>query len=58
MFGLRTGPRARAARRYVVRIETVLIVDLAFLGVAQNVVSLLHLLETFLGGLVARVHIG
>src|ERR1700691_2108593 len=53
----RSGARA-AARGYVVRIETVLIVDLALLGVTQNVVSLLHLFETFLGGLVTRVHIG
>src|SRR5580658_2871621 len=56
--GLWTGAGARSTRRYVVRIETILIVDLAFLPVAQNVVSLLHLLETFLRGLVARIHIG
>ena len=57
--GLRARPGSRpAARRYVVRIETVLIVDLALLSVAQNIVSFLNALETFLGGLVTGIHIG
>ena len=56
------GPRARPAPRRpprdaVLRIEAELIVHLALLGVAQNVVGFLNVLEALLGGLVARIQI-
>src|SRR5438309_2121497 len=43
--------------RDVVRIEPILIVDLALFLVAQDFVSLLDVLELLLGTLVARVHV-
>ncbi len=49
---------ARAARRNVVGIETVLVVDLALFRVAQNVVGFLNRLEAFFGGLVAWIQVG
>ena len=47
-----------AARWNVVGIEAVLIVDLALLGVAQDVVGFLNFLEALLGGFVAGIQIG
>ena len=58
LTGPRPWPAARTARRNVVGIETVLIVNLALLGIAQDVVSFLNFLEALLGGFVARVQIG
>src|SRR5579875_117101 len=56
------GSAAWAARsgagKPVFRIEPVLIVHLALLGVAQHVIGFLHVLEALFGGLVARVQIG
>src|SRR5438552_13599363 len=49
------GAGARGEPR--IRIEPLLIVHLAFLRVAQNVVRFLQLLETILGGLVARIEV-
>ena len=57
LTGARSGSAARTARRNVVRVETVLIVDLALLGIAQDVIGFLNLLEALLGGLVAGVQI-
>jgi hypothetical protein len=56
-------PRAPAPRPgppggNVVGIETVLIVHLALLGIAQDVVGFLNLLEALLGGFVAGIQIG
>ena len=54
-------PRSAAAGtagRNMVRIESVLIVDLAFFGVAQDIVSFLDLFETLLGRFVAGIQIG
>ncbi len=49
---------AGASGRDVIGIETVLIVDLAFFGIAQDIVGLLNLLEAILGGLVTRIEVG
>ncbi len=53
-----TLPGAWAAGRDVVGIEAVLIVNLALLRFAQDIVRFLHFLETLLSGFVARVQIG
>ncbi len=53
----RAWPSAGTARRDVVRIETILIVNLALLRIAQDVISFLNLLEALFGGLIARVQI-
>src|SRR5712691_10197096 len=45
------------SRHSVFRIEAELIEHLLFLRIAQDVVSLLHLLEAVLGGLVAGIQI-
>ena len=45
------------AGRDVVGIETVLIVDLALLGIAQDIVGFLNLLEAILGRFVAGIQI-
>ncbi len=57
LTGARSWPAARTARRNVVGVETVLIVDLALLGIAQDVVSFLDFLEALLGGFIAGVQI-
>ena len=49
---------AAPAPETVVRIEAYLIVHLALLGIAQDVVGFLHVLEALLGRLVARIQIG
>src|SRR5271157_20551 len=53
--------RTRRARRgpgeSALGIKTVLVVHLALLGVAENVVGFLHILETILGGFVPRIQI-
>ncbi len=48
---------ARTSRRNVVGIEAVLIVNLPLLGVAQDIVGFLDLLELLLGGFVAGIQI-
>src|SRR5262249_46318776 len=58
---LRTASAARSrtcARKSVGRIETILVVHLALLGIAQDVVSFLHVLEALFGRFVSRVQIG
>ena len=57
LTGARAWPTARTARRNVVGIETVLIVNLALLGIAQDVVGFLDLLEALLGGFIAGIQI-
>ena len=56
-----SGARIRSAWRWpresALRIETVLVVHPALLRVAENVVGLLHFLETVFGGLVPRIQI-
>ena len=48
---------ARATRRNRMRIETVLVVHLALLRIAQNVIGSLDFLEPLLGGLIARIQV-
>ncbi len=48
------GSALAGAAKPILRIETVLVVHLALLGVAQHVVGFLHVLEALFGGLVAR----
>src|SRR5207244_7387697 len=57
--GMRTLGRARGARarETIIRVEAYLVVHLPLLGIAQDVVSLLHILEALLGGFVAGVQI-
>src|SRR5271166_1683295 len=52
------GISLRRRRINVVGVETKLIVDLALLGLAENVIRLGERLELLLRGLVARVHVG
>jgi hypothetical protein len=53
-----TRPRLQDPRRKAgLGIEADLVVHLALLGVAEDVVSFLHLLEALLGGFVARIQI-
>src|ERR1017187_2550089 len=54
---VRIGRARRGPGESALGIETVLVVHLALLGVAENVVSFLHLLETIFGGLVPRIQI-
>src|SRR5208337_580433 len=58
LAGSRTRSSARAAGRDVVGIETVLIVDLAFLRIAQDVVGFLDSLEALFRRLVAGIEVG
>ena len=52
------GSRPACAGIAVLRIEAELVVHLTLLGVAQDVVGFLDVLEALLGGLVARIQIG
>ena len=53
-----TSARRRASgRNPIFRIEADLIVHLPLLGIAQNVVGFLHVLEAILGGLITRIQI-
>src|SRR5258707_1548194 len=48
---------ARSTRREVVAVEAVLVVHLPFLGVGEDVVGFLQLLEFFFRGFIARIQI-
>src|SRR5712692_2907595 len=48
---------ARSTRRKIVAVEAVLVVHLPLLGIGEDVVGFLHLLEFFFRGLVARIQI-
>ena len=50
--------RRPAALKTVLGVEADLVVHLAFLGIAQDVISFLHVLETLLGGFVVGVEVG
>ena len=54
----RSRTTARTSRGNVIGVKTVLIVDLAFLGIAQDVVGFLNFLEALFGGLIAGVQVG
>src|ERR1035438_3845674 len=54
---VRIGRARRGPGESALGIETVLVVHLALLGVAENVVGFLHFLETIFGGLVPRIQI-
>ena len=56
--GLALRAAAWTAGRNVVRIKTVLIVNLAFLGVAEDVVGFLNFFELLFGSFVAGIQIG
>src|SRR5258706_10563262 len=53
-----TAPSTRPARRKVVAVEAVLVVNLPLLGIGEDVVGFLQLLEFFFRGFVARIQIG
>src|SRR5438477_12570675 len=54
----RTSSRAGTSGRNIFGIETMLVVDLPFLSVAQDVISFLNFLEAIFGGLVAGLQVG
>src|SRR5262249_15623606 len=49
---------AVVAGRYVFTVEAILVIHLALLGIRENVVGFLQLLEFLLGGFVAGIQIG
>jgi len=55
----RPAPGISLSRRRIdiVRIKSYLVVDLAFLGIAENVIRLGESLELFLRGLVSRINV-
>ena len=59
MFGLPSAAARRGRRpgEAVLGVEAVLIVHLALLGIAQDVVGFLDVLESLLGGLIAGIQI-